>query len=90
MTKKTVYVLVAVILLASLAAEIGGVHMHAAAWWPLPFGYDIFFGFVGAWVLIIMSKLIMAPILQRDKEYYNKDFTISGDNASDDDGGDRK
>ena len=48
MTKKTVYMLVAVVLVLAAAAEIAGVHMHAASWWPLPFGYDIFFGFVGA------------------------------------------
>ena len=74
MTKKTVYMLVAVVLVLAAAAEIAGVHMHAASWWPLPFGYDIFFGFVGAWVLIIVSKLIMAPLLQRDKDYYDDEF----------------
>ena len=45
MTKKTVYMLVAVVLVLAAAAEIAGVHMHAASWWPLPFGYDIFFGY---------------------------------------------
>ena len=78
MTKKTVYLLVAVVLVLAVAAEIAGVHMHAASWWPLPFVYDIFFGFVGAWVLIIVSKLIMAPILQRDKDYYDDEFDEDG------------
>ena len=78
MTKKTVYLFVAVVLVLAVAAEIAGVHMHAASWWPLPFGYDIFFGFVGAWVLIIVSKLIMAPILQRDKDYYDDEFDEDG------------
>ena len=78
MTKKTVYLLVAVVLVLAAAAEIAGVHMHAASWWPLPFGYDIFFGCVGAWVLIIVSKLNMAPILQRDKDYYDDEFDEDG------------
>lgn len=78
MTKKKVYLLTAVILVLAAAAEIAGVHMHAASWWPLPFGYDIFFGFVGAWVLIIVSKMIMAPLLQRDKDYYDDDFDEDG------------
>lgn len=78
MTKKTVYMLVAVVLVLAAAAEIAGVHMHAASWWPLPFGYDIFFGFAGAWVLIIVSKMIMAPLLQRDKNYYDDDFDEDG------------
>ena len=78
MTKKTVYLLVAVVLVLAAAAEIAGVHMHAASWWPLPFGYDIFFGFVGAWVLIIVSQLIMARILQRDKDYYDDEFDEDG------------
>lgn len=54
----------------SIGAEIAGVHMHHPHWWPLPFGYDIFFGFVGCWVLIILAKMIMAPLLQRDVKYY--------------------
>ena len=78
MTKKTVYLFVAVVLVLAAAAEMAGVHMHAASWWPLPFGYDIFFGFVGAWVLIIVSKLIMAPILQRDTDYYDDEFDEDG------------
>ena len=62
MTKKTVYMIVAVVLALSAVAEMCGVHMHGAHWWPLPFGYNIFFGFVGCWALIIVSKMIMAPI----------------------------
>ena len=67
---KAVLITVAVVLALSAVAEMCGVHMHGAHWWPLPFGYNIFFGFVGCWALIIVSKLIMAPILQRDEDYY--------------------
>ncbi|MBQ9365631.1 MAG: hypothetical protein IJT82_07630 [Schwartzia sp.] len=30
------------------------------------------FGFIGCWILIIMAKIIMTPLLQRDEEYYQK------------------
>lgn len=69
MTKKKLYILIAIVMVLSLGAEIAGVHLHQH--WPLPFGYDIFFGFVGCWALIIMAKMIMAPILQRDEHYYD-------------------
>lgn len=71
MTEKSVYILVAVILLISAAAELFGIHLHSPSCWPLPFGYNIFFGFVGCWVLIIVAKLLMAPLLQRDENYYD-------------------
>ena len=67
MTKKRIYILAAVILLVSCVAEIAGVYLHSPSWWPLPFGYDIFFGFVSGWILIILAKLIMAPLLQRSE-----------------------
>ena len=72
MTKKRIYILAAVILLVSCAAEIAGVHLYSPSWWPLPFGYDIFFGFVSGWILIILAKLIMAPLLQRSENYYTR------------------
>lgn len=72
MSKKTVYMLTAAVLVISAAAELFGVHLHAPHWWPLPFGYNIFFGFVGGWLLIIVSKMIMAPLLQRDENYYDE------------------
>ena len=66
MTKKRIYILAAVILLVSCAAEIAGVHLHSPSWWPLPFG------FVSGWILIILAKLIMAPLLQRHENYYTR------------------
>ncbi len=36
-------------------------------------GSMLIFGFVGAWVLIIVSKIIMAPLLQKDEDYYDKE-----------------
>lgn len=68
MTKKKLYILIAIVMVLSLGAEIAGIHLHQH--WPLPFGYDIFFGFAGCWALIIMAKMIMAPMLQRKEDYY--------------------
>ena len=69
MNKKKLYIIIAVVMVLSLAAEMAGVHLHQH--WPLPFGYDIFFGFCGCWFLIIMAKMIMAPLLQRPEDYYD-------------------
>lgn len=70
MNMKSVYILVAAIMVLSMAAEMFGIHLHSASWWPLPFGYNIFFGFAGCWLLIIISKIAMAHLLQRDEDYY--------------------
>lgn len=70
-SKHMLYILVAVVLVASMALELFGVHLHAPSWWPLPFGYNVFFGFVGGWLLIIVSKMMMAPLLQRPEDYYD-------------------
>ena len=59
MSKKTVYMIAAAVLVLSAIGELCGVHLHSPAWWPLPFGYDIFFGFFGCWLLIILAKIIM-------------------------------
>ncbi len=68
---KMVYYIVAAVLVLCLLGELLGVHLHGASWWPVPLGYNVFFGFVGGWVLIILAKMIMAPLLQRDEDYYN-------------------
>lgn len=72
MSKKMVYMLIAVVLVLSVAAELFGIHLHAPHWWPLPFGYNIFSGFIGGWILIILAKMIMTPLLQREDDYYEK------------------
>ncbi len=72
MDMQKTYLACAVVLVASAVAEFSGVHLHAPHWWPLPFGYNIAFGFVGAWLLIIVSKMIMARLLQRDEDYYER------------------
>lgn len=72
MNKKMFCLLLGLIVLVSCAAEMLGCHLHSPHWWPLPFGYNAFFGFVGCWILIILSKMIMSPLLQRDEDYYEE------------------
>jgi hypothetical protein len=31
---------------------------------------DLLFGFCGAWVLILVAKKILAPLIQKDENYY--------------------
>lgn len=71
-TKRVVHI-VGVVVTLFCALELAGFHLHAPHWWPLPFGYNAFFGFVGAWALILMSKVVMASLLQRDSDYYDKE-----------------
>lgn len=56
MSKKTVYLLLGAVLVISAAAEAMGVHLHVPAWYPLPFGYNILFGFAGCLLLIVAAK----------------------------------
>ena len=35
-------------------------------------GGMVVFAFVGCWILIILAKLILTPLLQRDEDYYEK------------------
>lgn len=69
LNKKNLYMIIGAVMVLALIAEIAGIHLHQG--WPLPFGYDIFFGFAGCWFLIILAKIIMAPVLQRSENYYD-------------------
>ena len=35
------------------------------------------FAFAGCWVLIILAKIVMTPLLQRDEDYYEKGWDDS-------------
>lgn len=71
MSKKTVYMIAAADARAFRNRRALRCTSAHSAWWPLPFGYDIFFGFFGCWLLIILAKIIMTPLLQRDETYYD-------------------
>lgn len=73
LTKKTIYIIIAVAVAASLVVEIMFAHPHGTAIWDTIPGADIIIAFVGCWALILFSKKILAPLVQRDEDYYDKE-----------------
>lgn len=71
LSKKTIYLIIAIVVAASVAAEAMFAHPHGHNWWHTMPGADILMGFIGGWVLILFAKQILAPLLQRDEDYYD-------------------
>ena len=44
-------------------------------------GFDLLIGFAGAWALILLAKVAMAKLLQRDEDYYESSGKDGGGNA---------
>ena len=55
----------------AIAYAAGAYSGHVEEWLERPF-MILLFGFVGCWILIILAKIIMTPLLQRDEDYYQK------------------
>ena len=72
MTKKNLIIAIVVFAAILGVGEMCGLHLHAAHFWFLPFAFNFFFGLVGAFILIFVSKKIMAVLLQRDPDYYDE------------------
>lgn len=72
LTKKTIYIIIAAAVAVSLVVEILFAHPHGHAIWDTIPGADIVIAFVGCWALILFSKKILAPLVQRDEDYYDK------------------
>ena len=73
LTKKTIYIIIGVAVALSLVVEILFAHPHGYAIWDTIPGADIVIAFVGCWALILFSKKILAPLVQRDEDYYDKE-----------------
>lgn len=58
-----------VVCLAITAMAAGG---HAEGLLAQPGAMGIF-GFIGGWILIIVSKMIMMPILQKGEDFYDEE-----------------
>jgi len=54
-----------------IAWSVGAYDMNSHEILGLP-GAMIAFSFVGCWLLIILAKLILTPLLQREEDYYQK------------------
>ena len=73
LTKKTIYIIIGVAVALSLVGEILFAHPHGHAIWDTVPGADIVIAFVGCWALILFSKKILAPLVQREEDYYDKE-----------------
>lgn len=62
-TKKCIYVIIGIVLVLSLVLQLILEGLHKP-------GFYIVFGFIGAWVLILFAKRILAPLLQKSEDYY--------------------
>lgn len=65
-TKKKVYIVTIAIFVAAVVLTIATSGFHHKP------GYYVLFGFVGAWILILFSKRLLGPLLQKDENYYGE------------------
>ncbi|MBR6755981.1 MAG: hypothetical protein IKM15_03425 [Peptococcaceae bacterium] len=72
LSKKLIYMILIGATAVSLVVEILFAHPHGHAIWDTIPGADIVIAFVGCWALILFSKKILAPLVQRDEDYYDK------------------
>ena len=79
--KKRVYLLLAVIMVIMVIIEVLFAHPHYHMIWNSVPDFDLLIGFAGAWVLILLAKVVMAKILQRDENYYESSGKDGGGNA---------
>lgn len=71
-TKNRIYGAIVIVIALSVVVEILYAHPHGHEWWHTVPGADIAIAFVGGWILIIFAKKILAPLLQRDEDYYDR------------------
>jgi hypothetical protein len=45
---------------------------HGEFWWSHVPGFFALFGFAGCLAVVAVAKLVLAPWLQRDEEYYKR------------------
>ena len=70
--KKKAYLFLFAFLLIMFIIEVLFAHPHHHMPWNTIPGADIFIGFVGAWILICISKITLATLIQRPTDYYEK------------------
>ena len=79
--KKRVYLLLGAVMAVMAVVEVLFAHPHYHMIWNSVPGFDLLIGFAGALVLILLAKVVMAKILQRDENYYESSGKDGGGNA---------
>lgn len=79
--KKRVYLLLGAVMAVMVVVEVLFAHPHYHMIWNRVPGFDLLIGFAGAWALILLAKVVMAKILQRDENYYESSGKDGGGNA---------
>ena len=79
--KKRGYLLLGAVMAVMAVVEVLFAHPHYHMIWNSVPGFDLLIGFAGAWVLILLAKVVMAKILQRDENYYESSGKDGGGNA---------
>ena len=64
--KKILYIIVGIVLIASVILHIATEGFHEV-------GLYIVVGFVGAWILILLGKVILPALLAHSEDYYGGD-----------------
>ena len=68
--KKKAYIALLAFILVMLIIEILFAHPHYHMPWNEIPGADILIGFAGAWLLIFISKIVLAHLIQRPTDYF--------------------
>lgn len=79
--KKRVYLLLGAVIAVTVVVEVLFAHPHYHMIWNSVPGFDLLIGFAGAWALILLAKVAMAKLLQRDENYYESSGKDGGGNA---------
>ena len=79
--KKRVYLLLGAVMAVMVVVEVLFAHPHYHMIWNRVPGFDLLIGFAGAWALILLAKVAMAKLLQRDENYYESSGKDGGGNA---------
>ena len=72
LNRKKVYIILAAIMALMVIIEVLWAHPHHHMIWNTVPGFDLIIGFAGGWALIILAKIIMAKLLQREENYYDE------------------
>lgn len=67
--------------------EVMWAHPHHHMIWNTVPGFDLLIGFAGGWALIILAKKIMAGILQKEEDYYDREPLAESEEVSNGQGG---